>query len=46
MNYGVVPLPKGPNNPEGLNMVHSAGWSIGAGSDCPNHVGKLIDMLK
>ena len=45
MNYGVVPLPYGPNNTEGLNMVHSAGWAIGAGSDCPAHTGKLIDML-
>ena len=45
INYGVIPLPAGPNNPEGLNMVHSYGYSIGAGSDCPNHAGKLIDML-
>ena len=45
INYGVVPLPAGPNNTEGLNMVHSAGYSIGAGSDCPAHAGKLIDML-
>jgi ABC-type glycerol-3-phosphate transport system substrate-binding protein len=45
MNYGVVPLPKGPNNPTGMNMVHSAGWAIGSGSDCPAHVGKLIDMM-
>lgn len=45
LDYGVVPLPAGPNNPEGLNMVHSSGWAIGAGSDCPYHVGKLIDML-
>jgi len=45
LNYGVVPLPYGPNNTEGLNMVHSAGWAIGAGSDCPAHTGKLIDMM-
>lgn len=43
--YGVVPMPYGPNNTENLNMVHSAGWAIGQGSDCPAHVGKLIDML-
>ena len=45
INYGVVPLPAGPNNTQGLNMVHSAGWALGAGSDCPAHVGKLIDMM-
>lgn len=45
INYGVVPLPAGPNNTEGYNMVHAAGYSIGAGSDCPAHAGKLIDML-
>ena len=45
INYGVVALPAGPNNTQGLNMVHAAGWAIGAGSDCPAHVGKLIDML-
>ena len=38
-------MPAGPNNPDGLNMVHSAGYAIGAGSDCPAHAGKLIDML-
>ena len=43
--YGVVPMPYGPNNTENLNLVHSAGWAIGSGSDCPAHVGKLIDML-
>ena len=43
--YGVVPMPYGPNNTQKLNMVHSAGWAIGQGSDCPAHVGKLIDML-
>jgi hypothetical protein len=26
-------------------MVHSGGYSIGTDSDCPNHAGKLIDML-
>lgn len=45
MNYGAVPMPAGPNNPDGLNMVHAAGYAIGAGSDCPAHAGKLIDML-
>lgn len=45
INYGVVPMPYGPHNPTGKNMIHSAGWAIGAGSDCPVHVGKLIDML-
>ena len=45
INYGVVPLPTGPSNYEGYNMVHSAGYSIGTDSDCPNHAGKLIDML-
>ena len=43
--YGVVPMPYGPNNTKELNIVHSAGWAIGQGSDCPAHVGKLIDML-
>ena len=43
--YGVVPMPYGPNNKDNLNIVHSAGWAIGQGSDCPAHVGKLIDML-
>lgn len=43
--YGVVPMPYGPNNTNKLNIVHSAGWAIGQGSDCPAHVGKLIDML-
>ena len=45
INYGVVPMPYGPHNTQKLNMVHASGWSIGAGSDCPYHVGKLIDML-
>ena len=45
IDYGAVPLPVGPNNTEGLNMVHSAGFAIGQGSDCPAHTGKLIDML-
>lgn len=45
INYAAVPLPAGPNNTERLNMVHSAGWAIGNGSDCPAHVGKLIDMM-
>lgn len=45
MNYGAVPLPAGPNNPDKLNVVHAAGWAIGAGSDCPAHAGKLIDIL-
>ena len=45
LNYGVVPMPYGPNNTQKRNMVHASGWSIGAGSDCPYHVGKLIDML-
>ena len=43
--YGVVPMPYGPNNTKELNIVHSAGWSMGQGSDCPAHAGKLIDML-
>lgn len=45
INYAAVPLPAGPNNTKRLNMVHSAGWAIGNGSDCPAHVGKLIDMM-
>jgi ABC-type glycerol-3-phosphate transport system substrate-binding protein len=45
IDYGVVPLPTGPSNYEGYNMVHSGGYSIGTDSDCPNHAGKLIDML-
>ena len=45
INYAAVPLPAGPNNTARQNMVHSAGWAIGNGSDCPAHVGKLIDMM-
>ena len=45
IDYGAVPLPAGPNNTEGLNMVHASGFAIGQGSDCPAHAGKLIDML-
>ena len=45
IDYGAVPLPTGPNNPDGYNMVHSAGFAIGQGSDCPAHTGKLVDML-
>jgi multiple sugar transport system substrate-binding protein len=45
IDYGAVPLPAGPNNPEGYNMVHASGFAIGQGSDCPAHTGKLIDML-
>lgn len=45
VDYGAVPLPAGPNNPDGYNMVHSAGFALGQGSDCPAHTGKLIDML-
>lgn len=43
--YGVVPMPTGPNNTEGVSPLTAAGWAIGAGSDCPAHTGKLIDML-
>lgn len=43
--YGVVPMPFGPNNTEGVSGITAAGWAIGSGSDCPAHVGKLIDML-
>ncbi len=43
--YGVVPMPAGPNNTDGVSPVTAAGWAIGNGSDCPAHVGKLIDML-
>lgn len=43
--YGVVPMPFGPNNTEGVSPITAAGWAIGNGSDCPAHVGKLIDML-
>ena len=45
IDYGAVPLPAGPNNTKGLNMVHASGFAIGQGSDCPAHAGKLIDML-
>lgn len=45
LNYGAVPLPAGPNNPNKQNMVHAEGYAIGAGADCPAHAGKLIDML-
>ena len=45
IDYGAVPLPAGPNNPDGYNMVHASGFAIGQGSDCPAHTGKLIDML-
>ncbi len=44
-DYGVVPMPSGPDNKDGVSPITAAGWAIGAGSDCPNHAGKLIDML-
>ncbi|HIW74535.1 MAG TPA: extracellular solute-binding protein [Firmicutes bacterium] len=43
--YGVAPMPTGPNNTEGVSPITAAGWAIGNGSDCPAHTGKLIDML-
>ncbi len=45
INYGVVPLPACQNNPEGVQMLHSAGYAIGKTSKAPAHAGKLIDML-
>ena len=44
-DYGVVPMPHGPDNADKLNSITAAGWAIGNGADCPNHAGKLIDML-
>lgn len=43
--YGVVPVPFGPDNSEGLSPIHAAGWAIVAGSDCPHAAGILIDRL-
>jgi ABC-type glycerol-3-phosphate transport system substrate-binding protein len=43
--YGVVSMPFGPNNTDGVSPVTAAGWAIGNGADCPWHSGKLIDML-
>lgn len=43
--YGVVPMPTGPNNTDGVSPITAAGWAIGSGSDCPYHAGKLIDNL-
>ena len=43
--FGVVPMPTGPDNTEGVSPITAAGWAIGNGSDCPNYTGKLIDML-
>lgn len=44
-DYGVVPMPVGPNNTNGLSPITSAGWAIGNGCDAPYHAGVLIDML-
>lgn len=43
--YDVVPMPRGPNNTQGVTPIASAGWSIGYGCDAPYHAGILIDML-
>lgn len=46
VNYGMVPMPVGPNNTSGVFVSScTIAYGIGAGSDCPAHVGKLIDML-
>ncbi|MBQ4101266.1 MAG: extracellular solute-binding protein [Oscillospiraceae bacterium] len=43
--YGVVPMAKGPNNPDGKAPMTAYGYSMGNGCDAPYHAGKLIDML-
>ncbi len=43
--YGVVPVPFGPDNSGKVSPITAAGWAMGNGSDCPYHAGKLIDML-
>lgn len=43
--YGVVPMPYGPNNTEKYNVAHASGYSIGTGSANPYHAGKLIGMI-
>ena len=43
--YGVVPVPAGPDNKDKVSPITTAGWAIGNKSDCPYHAGKLIDML-
>ncbi|MDD4545671.1 MAG: extracellular solute-binding protein [Oscillospiraceae bacterium] len=43
--YGVVPMPKGPNNKDGVSPITTAGWAMGNGCDAPYHAGALIDML-
>lgn len=43
--YGVAPMPVGPDNPNKLSPITSGGYAIGNGCDTPNHAGKLIDMI-
>lgn len=43
--YGLVPMPYGPNNTEKYNVAHASGYGIGTGSANPYHAGKLIDMI-
>lgn len=43
--YGVMPMPYGPNNKEKYNVVHADGVGIISGSDSPYHAGKLIDLM-
>lgn len=44
-DYGVAPMPVGPNNTEGLSPITTGGYAIGYGADAPMHAGKLIDMI-
>ena len=43
--YGVVPMPYGPNNTEKVNVGHASGYGIGTGSKSPYHAGQLISMI-
>ena len=44
-DYGVAPIPFGPDNQDGVSPITAAGWAIGAGSDCPYAAGELINRL-
>ncbi len=43
--YGVVPVPAGPDNKDNVSPITTSGWAIGNNADCPYHAGKLIDMF-
>lgn len=44
-DYGVCPLPYGPNNKDHYNEVHSDGVGITTGCKNPYHAGKFIDLV-